>query len=241
MFPDGLSAPGANGAIFQKTFRRAARCMIILRGGIATVRWIGSIMHCTSNAARKRNEAEAIAVTKAVETTRQAMGTNERFTDTELALHQPGFRDSAPGRSADEWAAYYSERRQNDAMPDMMSAAEISRRPWMDSVSYAWRAPDPLELPPPGIVYDAIRNCFVDLEDSDDDDEEPARATGARTRARRMCHRPAAGSRCPLKTRPATSTVNSVLSHGKVIDVTASPCRRSTRRAAVHRCRVVTA
>jgi hypothetical protein len=79
------------------------------------------------------------------------------------------------------------ERRQNDAMPDMMSAAEISRRQWMDSVSNAWRAPDPLELPPPGIVYDAIRNCFVDLEDNDDDDEEPARATVARTAGAARC------------------------------------------------------
>src|SRR5262249_58351581 len=44
---------------YQKTFRRAARCMTILRGGFATARWIGSIMHCTSNAARRRSERPA--------------------------------------------------------------------------------------------------------------------------------------------------------------------------------------
>jgi hypothetical protein len=30
--------------------------MTILRGGFATARWIGSIMHCTLNAARRWNE-----------------------------------------------------------------------------------------------------------------------------------------------------------------------------------------
>jgi hypothetical protein len=34
--------------------------MTILRGGIATARWIGSIMHCTSNAARRRSERQPL-------------------------------------------------------------------------------------------------------------------------------------------------------------------------------------
>jgi Putative transposase of IS4/5 family (DUF4096) len=54
-----ILTPAANGGISQKTFRRAARCMTILRGGFATARWIGFIMHCTSNAARMWNERPA--------------------------------------------------------------------------------------------------------------------------------------------------------------------------------------
>ena len=54
-----ILSTGCQWRYIPKTFRRAARWMIILRGGIATVRWIGSIMHYTSNAARKRNERPA--------------------------------------------------------------------------------------------------------------------------------------------------------------------------------------
>ena len=53
---NGVMYIRSNGGTSQKTFRRAARCMTILLGGIATARWIGSITHCTSNAARRRSE-----------------------------------------------------------------------------------------------------------------------------------------------------------------------------------------
>jgi transposase len=45
-----ILSTGCQWRSIPKDFRRAARCMTILRDGFATARWIGSIAHCTSAA-----------------------------------------------------------------------------------------------------------------------------------------------------------------------------------------------